>query len=274
MVSCGAAEGVGSSIVWGKIIGGMAGFAMGGPFGAVMGAAFGHAAETGLGGRMSNPFPGMSGFSINFGPAPSFFPGQRDQLFAVAVVVLSAKVAKCDGPVTRLEIDAFKRAFRIPQQAVRDIGALFDRARESEEDPLAYATQLGHAFADSQGILEDVLTALFSIASADGPINVKERDLLAGIGRNLGLGRAAWDRASGASPRRVTESEEDPYAVLGLSRSASPEELRTTWKNLMRENHPDSLASRGMAPEFIAKASDKVARINAAWDRIKRERGI
>jgi DnaJ like chaperone protein len=26
--------------------------------------------------------------------------------------------------------------------------------------------------------------------------------------------------------------------------------------------------------EFIARANDKVARINAAWDRIKRERGL
>jgi DnaJ like chaperone protein len=42
----------------------------------------------------------------------------------------------------------------------------------------------------------------------------------------------------------------------------------------MRENHPDSLASRGVPPKFIARASDKVARINAAWDRIKRERGL
>jgi DnaJ like chaperone protein len=264
--------------VWGKIIGGMAGFAMGGPFGAVMGAAFGHAAESGMSGAFSNGFPnqipGMRGFSASFGPAPSFFPGRRDQLFAVAVVVLSAKIAKADGPVTRLEIDAFKRAFRIPPEAVRDIGQLFDRARESPEDPLVYATQLGHAFADSPGIMEDVLTALFSIAAADGPINTIERDLLAAIARNLGLGRPAWDRASGASPRKMPETGEDPYAVLGLSRSATPEELRSTWKNLMRENHPDSLASRGAAPEFIAKASEKVARINAAWDRIKRERGI
>lgn len=261
--------------MWGKIIGGMAGFAMGGPFGAVMGAAFGHAAETGMSGSPAGNAGFSASFGPNFRPTPSFFPGRRDQLFALAVVVLSAKVAKVDGPVSRAEIDAFKRAFRIPQEAVRDIGQLFDQARESREDPVRYATQLAEAFADSPGILEDVLTALFSIASADGPINVKERDLLASLGRAMGLGRAAWERASGASPRRMAGTgEDDPYAVLGLSRNATPEELRATWKNLMRENHPDSLASRGMAPDLVARAGEKVARINAAWDRIKRERGI
>ena len=265
----------GSNRVWGKIIGGMAGFAMGGPFGAVMGAAFGHAAETGIGGG-AGAIPGFGGFSANFGaPPPSFLPGRRDQLFALAVVILSAKVAKCDGPVSRLEIDAFKRSFRIPPEAVRDIGQLFDRARESHEDPVEYSKRLAEAFADNPGVLEDVLTALFAIAAADGPINLRERDLLASIGRGLGLGRVEWDRASGASPRRSGGlSDEDPYAVLGLSRNATPEELRVTWKNLMRENHPDILASRGMGPELVAKASDKVARINAAWDRIKRERGL
>ena len=56
--------------------------------------------------------------------------------------------------------------------------------------------------------------------------------------------------------------------------AAKIEAIRAAWKKLMRENHPDSLASRGVPAEFIARASDKVARINAAWDRVKRERGL
>ena len=50
--------------------------------------------------------------------------------------------------------------------------------------------------------------------------------------------------------------------------------MRLAWRKLMRENHPDSLASRGVPPEFIASAGDKVARINAAWDRVKRDRRL
>ena len=59
-----------------------------------------------------------------------------------------------------------------------------------------------------------------------------------------------------------------------MSRSTTAEEIRATWRRLMRENHPDSLAARGVPAEFIARANEKVARINAAWDRIKRERGL
>jgi DnaJ like chaperone protein len=75
-------------------------------------------------------------------------------------------------------------------------------------------------------------------------------------------------------PRQPISDEPDAYVVLGVSRVASAEDIRATWKRLMRENHPDSLAARGVPAEFIARANDKVARINAAWDRIKRERGL
>jgi len=251
--------------VWGKIIGGMAGFALGGPFGAVIGAALGHAADSGA-------------VNLNFIPANirAAMPGRRDQLFAVGIVVISAKLAKCDGPIVRAEIDAFKRCFRIPPEAVRDIGRLFDRARESDEDPAAFARQLGEAFADNRGMLEDVLGALFVIARADGPLNRREELFLQSIWRGFMISEAAWERVRDHRPRapQTEQDKEDPYALLGVSRDMPDDAIKAAWLKLVRENHPDSLASRGIPEEFIARASEKVARINAAWDRIKRERGI
>ena len=260
--------------VWGKIIGGMAGFAFGGPFGAVVGAALGHAAESGGLNRFGGSFqiPGASAFS----PArlASLF-GKKEQVFAICVVVLAAKLAKCDGPVNRLEIDAFKRSFRIPPDSARDIGRLFDQARDSTDGFEEYATQLGEAFADAPGVLEDVLTALFAIARADKPLTVIEQQFLLAVCHRLGLGQLAWERASSGAARQPPPPDgEDPYAILGVPRSAAADDIRAAWKRLMRETHPDSLASRGVPPEFIASATEKVARINAAWDRVKRERGL
>jgi DnaJ like chaperone protein len=256
---------------WGKIIGGTAGFFVGGPFGAVVGAALGHAADSG----------GVSSIRLPFRPDTMLNPARvaalfsrRDQLFAITVVVLSAKLAKCDGPVKRTEIDAFKRQFRIPPEAVRDIGRLFDQARDSADGFEPYAAQLGEAFADNRGTLEEVLVALFAIARADAPVNPRELAFLHTVHRRFGLDQTAWDRARGETRRPPAADEPDPYSVLGVARSAGEEEMRATWKRLMRENHPDSLAARGVPAEFIARASDKVARINAAWDRIKRERGF
>jgi DnaJ like chaperone protein len=256
---------------WGKIIGGMAGFAVGGPFGAVVGATLGHAADSGS----------LSDIARSFNTATPITParvaalfGRRDQLFAITVVVLAAKLAKCDGPVSRSEIDAFKRQFRIQPESMRDIGRLFDQARDNPDGFEPYAVQLADAFADNRGVLENVLVALYAIARADGTVNLREQEFLRRVHRIFRLDEVAWDHASGRSTRPPATSESDPYAELGLSPKAKPEELRAAWKRLVRENHPDSLAARGVPEAFIAKAHDKVARINAAWDRIKRERGL
>ena len=263
---------------WGKVIGGMAGFAMGGPFGALVGAALGHAADSGALPRANMSF----GWGVNpaglwgFNPAriASMFAG-REQLFALAVVVLSAKLAKCDGPVVRAEVDAFKRHFRIPPESVRDIGRLFDRAREDAKGFEGYADQLGELFSDNRGMLEDVLAALFAIARADRPLNQRELAFLMRVHRGFGLDQRAWERVQGGTSRQAPAADQpDSYAILGISAKASDEEVRLRWRQLMRENHPDSLASRGVPAEFIARANEKVARINAAWDRIKRERGL
>jgi DnaJ like chaperone protein len=264
----------GTARVWGKIIGGMAGFAMGGPFGAVIGAALGHAAESGGLGRIGGSFHLPFGPAVSPARLASLFGG-RDQVFAICVVVLAAKLAKCDGPVNRAEIDAFKANFRIPPASAREVGRLFDQARDSADGFEEYASELGQAFADAPGVLEDVLSALFAIARADKPLTMGEQQFLLAVCHRFGLGRGAWERASSGAPRRPPPPDgEDPYAVLGIARDASAEEIRGAWKRLMRENHPDSLASRGVPEEFIARASAKVARINAAWDRIKRERGL
>src|SRR4051794_9623319 len=206
---------------WGKLLGGIAGFAMGGPFGAMVGAALGHAAD---GAQM----PQFSFGTSPFNPARlAAALGRKDQLFAISVVVLSAKLAKVDGAVSRAEIDAFKRQFRIPPESVRDIGRLFDQARDSADGFESYAQQLGETFADNRGLLEDVLAALFAIARADKPLTVSEEQMLRQVHRLFGLDNLAWDQARGGTSRSAPGgSVDDAYAVLGLSRASTDDELR------------------------------------------------
>ncbi len=254
---------------WGKIIGGMAGFAMGGPVGALFGAAMGHAADEG----------NLNGFGFAGRPLPfesvraAAMLGRRDQIFAVGVTVLAAKLAKCDGPVGRVEIDAFRRSFAIPDGSVAEVGRLFDNARESAAGFEAYAVQLGQAFSDNRGILEQVLAGLYQIARADGPVNGAEADFLSRVAYGFGLDLDTAQRASRGGAMAAAPVE-DSYAVLGVSVRATNEEIRARWKNLMRENHPDTLAATGVPAEVVKKASDRVARINAAYDAIKRERKL
>ena len=262
--------------IWGKLFGGVTGFAMGGPIGAMVGAALGHA-QGGTGFLGTDPkqraAADPNGAALRLAAKMAAMTGRRDQLFALSVVVLSAKLAKCDGPVNRQEIDSFKRTFRIPAESAREVGRLFDQARTRTDDFEPFAAELGRAYADQPHVLEEVLAALFSIGRADGALSVAELDFLRRVQHAFGLAPGAWDRAeSGAA--RPSPDEPDAYAVLGVRRNASDEEVRATWRRLMREIHPDSLAARGASAADLAGGSERVARVNAAWDRIKRDRGL
>lgn len=249
--------------LWGKILGGMTGFAMGGPFGAVVGAALGHAADEGV----------IRAPDLDARPEALARITNRDQLFSISVIVLSAKLAKSDGPVKREEINAFKRAFRIPAENQRQVGLLFDKAREDAGGYEPYARRMGEVFADDQKVLEEVLNALHHIARADGPMTRGEAIFLAKVRQGFGLDdagsfRTGYDRSTLQPP--VT----DPYSVLGVASAASDKDVRLAWRRLMQEHHPDSVAARGASAEGVRRASEKVAEINAAWDQIKRERGL
>ena len=239
--------------IWGKIIGGTAGFALGGPLGALVGAVAGHAVD-----RMRK--------------ARQVTPGeQRQAAFTVAVIALSAKMAKADGRVTRDEVDTFKRIFHIPPHELPGVGELFDLARREAAGFEPYARQVAELFHDSPEVLEELLDGLLEIAMADKVIHPAELDYMRRVAEIFGISGHAFERlrATHAAP-----GEQDPYLVLGVTRQAGDDEIKRTYRRLARENHPDKLIAKGMPQEFIDLANDKLAAINGAYDRIRRERGL
>jgi DnaJ like chaperone protein len=67
---------------------------------------------------------------------------------------------------------------------------------------------------------------------------------------------------------------EDPYVVLGAKRTLTNDQLKALYRRCVAEVHPDRIIARGYSPDVLRKASDRLALVNAAWKRIKDERGI
>lgn len=273
---------------WGKIFGGTAGFAAGGPFGSLMGLALGHLADkkqilTPPSGTWSTHFnakgrPDPNGVAFFTTAKIAALLGKRDHLYGLGVVALCAKMAKIDGPVRTSEINAFKSTFQFPQENMREVGLIFDRARERTDDFELYATEMGKAFANKPEPLESLLTVLFHIARADlppgAPLHPKETDFLKRVHKAFRLSARAWERAETGRSRMAENNAPDAYRILGIARSASDHDVRRRWRTLIREHHPDILAQRPMSSTEQLAAQERIAQINAAWDRIKRDRGL
>ena len=69
------------------------------------------------------------------------------------------------------------------------------------------------------------------------------------------------------------EDHETPYEVLGVEPTADLEAIRTAYRTLAREFHPDRVIAAGLGESFVKMAQDRVARINKAHDQIMKLRG-
>ncbi len=239
--------------VWGKILGGAAGFAIGGPIGAILGTAAGHAVD-----KMRD--------STREAPEDD---ATRRVAFTIGVIVLGAKMAKADGVVTKDEIGAFKEVFHIPQGEMQNVGRLFNQARRDAHGFEPYAKQIGRLFRHNPAVLEELIDGLFHIARADRKITQDELDYLAKVAAIFGFDEDDWARirASNMGP-----DASDPYEILGVGHNASDEEIKAAHRRLVLENHPDKLVAEGLPQEFVDLANEKLATINAAYDRIRERR--
>ncbi len=281
--------------VKGRIIGLVLGLIVAGRMGALLGFILGFLSDR------KPPKPHLASETRPQGPRPGphdgVFPfGMTDSLqrstYLIGIIVLSAKLAKSDGRVSRAEINGFRRAFHIPDSELGRVGSLFDEARASAEGYEPYAARLAQIFHFTPQILEDILLGLFAVALADGAgLSRQEDAMLRKVGLLFGFEHAAFLRLAARAgvriePRaeqdqtraRAAAPDKDPlafsYALLGLSQTASDADIKKAYRLLIRKHHPDKLVAKGEAADKIAEATEKMKNLNAAYAAICKDRGI
>ena len=211
--------------IWGKIIGGTAGFALGGPIGAILGVMVGGSFD-----RKSNQFSNNKKISNE----------NKQSIFAISIIILSAKIAKADGKVTKDEIYAFRDKFKIPENEMSEVGKIFNEAKKNIEGYEQIANQVGALFSDNKIILEELLNNLFYIAESDGNTSTQEIKVLKSISKSFGLSENDFQRIFHA---RLNNKESDPYKILSVSRDDDNATIRKRWIELNKEHHPDKLVA-------------------------------
>ena len=235
--------------IWGSIIGGMLGFSIAGPFGMLLGSL--------IGGKISR--------ARSSGGFRSF--AQPQQIFALSLIVLSAKLSKADGQVSREELIAVKDKLKIPESELDQVGKIFNKAKEESTGYEPYAKQIAEVYRGNMNVLEEVINTLFYIAEADGNISDNELIMIEDIARIFGLNQA---QINGIKESRKSSDKLNPYIVLESKPEDSLEQIRKRYIKLSKEHHPDLLLSKGVPQEVIDESKAKMRAVNSAWDQIQK----
>ena len=189
---------------------------------------------------------------------------ERSVAFTIAVIALGAKMAKADGEVTRDEVSAFRRVFVIPKEEEQAAARVFNLARQDVAGFDAYARKIAAMFPGDREVLIDLMEGLFHISMADGAFHQGEEAFLAEVATIFGLDGRCF------ASLRARHVPGDPYAVLGVDPGAPLDEVRRAWAQAVRSSHPDGMIARGVPPEAVKLAEDRLRALNAAWEDIQK----
>ena len=235
--------------IWGSLIGGMIGFSVGGPFGMLLGSL--------LGGKISRARSGSSFSTAAYG----------QKMFALSLIVLSAKLSKADGRVSREELIAVKDKLKIPENELDQVGKIFNKAKEESTGYEQYAQQIAKFYEGNINVLEEVINILFYIAESDGEVSQSESEMIENIAKIFGLNEKQF---LGIKESRKSSGKLNPYIVLESTPDDNLETIRKKYIKLSKEHHPDLLISKGVPEEVINASKEKMRSINSAWDTIQK----
>ncbi len=235
--------------IWGSLIGGFVGFSFAGPIGALIGSM--------IGGRISSAR--RSSFQGNFTPP--------QQVFAISLIILTAKLAKADGHVSKEELIAIKDKLKIPEHEVDQVGKIFNKAKEDSLGYEPYAKQVAQIYRNNPAVLDEVINILFYIAEADSKVSDSEITMIRNIAKIFGLSDNQFE---GIKESRKSSDKLNPYVVLGCNSSDDFANIRKKYLQLSKEHHPDVLMSKGVPQEVIEESKKKMRAINSAFDQIEK----
>ena len=235
--------------IWGNLVGGFIGFSFAGPIGALIGSI--------IGGKISSARRG--GFQQSF--------AQSQQIFAISLVILTAKLAKADGQVSKEELIAIKEKLKVPDHEIDQVGKIFNKAKEDSLGYEPYAKQIAQIYQNNPAVLDEVINILFYIAEADGKVSNSELDMIKNIAQIFNLTDIQFE---GIKESRKGSDKLNPYIVLGCTSNDDFATIRKKYLQLSKEHHPDALISKGVPKEVIEESKKKMRAINSAFDKIEK----
>ena len=248
----------------GKWIGGFLGWVTLGPIGALLGFWFG-AAVDGYIDRARQIGDNSQAGSYR---RTTYSAAEQRNSFLVSLLVLSAAVIKADGKTLQAELDYVKDFVRknFGDDAVPEAMRMLQEFCRQDVNIYQVGPQIARYMNYSQRL--QLFHYLTQIALADGEFHKSEKGVLEAIGATIGLSQGDINSVISMFYKETNSA----YTVLGVSPTASDDEVRTAYRRMAMKNHPDKVATLG--PDVQKAAAEKFRQVQEAYETIKKERGM
>lgn len=268
---------------WGKLAGGALGFAMGGPIGAIIGAVAGHQLDKGL--QITAEYDQLHG------GAGTAQQERAQTVFFTTVFSVMGHLAKADGRVSESEIRMARDVMAQMQldEAQKKFAIELFRKGKDPDFPLdEVIEQFRQEIGRQRNLRQMFIEILLYAAYADGAMHEAERHLFVRICSRLGFSQAEFrlldsmvraqrafhGRTQHEAPRPRADLLQEAYAALGINADSSDTEVKKAYRRQMNQHHPDKLVAKGLPEEMIKLANEKTQEIKAAYETIRKARGM
>jgi DnaJ like chaperone protein len=210
----------------------------------------------------------------------------RQTVFLETVFTLMGKLAKADGHISQDEVthveDFMQKLGMSPEHRQMAIG-LFKQGAEPGFDIAPKLNEFMTVCGHTHSLRQMLLVYLIVMAVSDGRLDAAEEGLLETVAVHLGYDRVAFrqllqmvlSQSQFAGGKATSPSAlDEAYKALGVTKESSDEEVKRAYRKLMSQYHPDKLMGQGVPEDMIAMATEQAQEVQAAYDLIKKSRGI
>lgn len=266
---------------WGKLIGAICGYLFAGPLGAVIGLIIGHNFDYGFKSYLAKTY-------VTYTPSEL---AKIQYTFFRATFSVMGQIAKADGHISVNEIQlarSIMRQMRLNAELQQEAINLFQKGKQPQFNLSDVLIELRQACREQRPLLRIFIEVQISAAMADGLLSDQARYLLHTICHALGFSLTDFDDFMGVNPNSQNQQQQQgqqqqstankvtalkkAYVLLEIAETASDAEVKTAYRKLMSQNHPDKLISKGLPEEMMRLATTKTQQIRSAYDLIRKTR--
>jgi DnaJ like chaperone protein len=251
---------------FGKITFGSIGMLLGGPLGAIAGGALGHLLVDKRHDLVDQPYRALPGADLGR-------VEQTQAIYFISLFSILGKLSKIDGVVTRDEIAVVQDFInRLPtaereKQFARQV---FNEAKDSPYTIEDFASQLYRASHMQPTLLISFFDLLFKIAAADNRLHPSEETALRRIQSVFRISDRQYEQIKAAYFKEIDKY----YKILNCTPESSNEEIKSNYRRLVKDFHPDAIIAKGLPEEFIDFAQNRFHEIQESYEQIRRERNF